>query len=109
MDQMEIPSAPKHVCVDQPSIDPHAEKKKMIAGILGAITNPGNRHGKNKATVKAFGQYCYHCPYDIQDRWDVIPKVMEEVKTLFENKGWTVEIEDLSDMDGTITFQLTSV
>lgn len=64
----------------------------MAQGVLAAIEK-----GKYR--------YCYH--YPLKDRpddtgvsSDVAAKIKQELKT----KNWSVEIEDLSDLDGTIVF-----
>lgn len=51
-----------------------------------------------------FGRYCYH--FDFLCEFPDLE--LEKLVKLFDDKGWSLTYEDLSDLDGTIQFRITS-
>ncbi len=89
---MEIPQKGKSKVVDYvPVFDSSVEKQKMIDGLVLGIKNGSSR-------------FCWHHPFDEVDCTGIPGLVARDVVAEFEAKGWTVEVEDLSDLDGTIVF-----
>lgn len=66
-----------------------AHLRKMIGGILANLP---------------VGRYCHHfdslCEFPDLD--------LEKLVNLFDDKGWSLTYENMSDLDGTIQFSITS-
>lgn len=75
---------------------------KVIEEMISAITNI--------LANKKSARYCWKSRDSIGEETDytgLASMCASEVKESFEAKGWTVEVEDLSELDGTIVFQVS--
>lgn len=93
---MEIPQKPKKIQTEPIDVfNSSDEKQKMIDGLVMAIQNPKNRTNR----------YCWRHPLDETDITGIASLLAQEVVAEFAEKGWEVEVDDLSELDGTIVFE----
>jgi hypothetical protein len=84
-----IPAAPEPEVTESKIQDWDAHLRKMIDGILANIQ---------------VGRYCHN--FDFLCEFPDLE--LEKLVKLFDDKGWSLTYEDLSDLDGTIQFRITS-